>query len=247
MLTSLRRHGLLGSAIATVVAFAILVALGNWQMQRKSWKDGLLAQIAERTHAAAVDVTDADPESLRTGDAEYSHVRVTGRFLHDKEQYLWAPDAKLGPGYHVYTPLQTAAGALVWINRGWVPEGLRDGASRIAGQIADAVTLSGLYRAPITDAGAFAPDNDAQRRVYYWRNLAGMHADAFGAEKASVRPYFIDADAEPANPGGWPKGGVTFVELPNRHLEYAITWYGLAGTLLAVYAAFAATRLKRER
>jgi surfeit locus 1 family protein len=56
---------------------------------------------------------------------------------------------------------------------------------------------------------------------------------------------FIDADAEPANPGGLPKGGVTMVDLPNRHLEYAITWYGLAGTLLAIYAAFVVARVRR--
>ena len=57
-------------------------------------------------------------------------------------------------------------------------------------------------------------------------------------------PYWIDADARPEPPGGFPKGGVTRVDLPNRHLEYAITWYGLALTLIGVYLAFAASRLR---
>ena len=54
MLRSLRQNGLVGSAIATAAAFAMLMALGSWQMQRKAWKEGLLAQIAERTHAPPV-------------------------------------------------------------------------------------------------------------------------------------------------------------------------------------------------
>ena len=57
-------------------------------------------------------------------------------------------------------------------------------------------------------------------------------------------PSAIDADAEPEPPGGLPKGGVTRVALPNRHLEYALTWYGLALTLIGVYLAFAISRLR---
>jgi surfeit locus 1 family protein len=58
-------------------------------------------------------------------------------------------------------------------------------------------------------------------------------------------PVTLDADAEPAPPGGLPRGGVTRLALPNRHLEYALTWYGLGLTLIGVYAAFAAARLGR--
>ena len=57
-------------------------------------------------------------------------------------------------------------------------------------------------------------------------------------------PFWIDADAQPEPPGGLPKGGATRLDLPNRHLEYAITWYGLALTLIGVYLAFAAGRLR---
>ena len=57
----------------------------------------------------------------------------------------------------------------------------------------------------------------------------------------------IDAEAEPQTPGGWPKGGITLVHLPNRHLEYALTWYGLAAALLAIYGIFAHGRLRGEQ
>jgi surfeit locus 1 family protein len=250
MLTSWRRFGLLGPTIATALAFALLMSLGTWQMQRKAWKEGLLAKIAERTHAAPVPLADVVAErsaSFPEGyDPEYRHVSVNGRILHDKEQYVWAPDANAGAGYHVYAPLQPGGGdKVVWVNRGWVPEQRRDPATRAEGQVAGEVSLTGLYRAAPREKGSFTPDGDAGRRVYYWRDLTGMQAAAFGGAGPQAEDYFIDADAAPANPGGWPKGGVTLVDLPNRHLEYAITWYGLAATLLAVFAAFVVTRVRR--
>jgi surfeit locus 1 family protein len=58
-------------------------------------------------------------------------------------------------------------------------------------------------------------------------------------------PFIVDAELDPGLPGGFPKGGVTRLELPNRHLEYALTWYGLAAALVAVFAAFAVTRWRQ--
>lgn len=251
MLTRLKERGLIWPSLATLIAFAMLMALGTWQMQRKAWKEHLLAQIAERTRAAPVLLsnvlgllTASMPEPY---DPEYTRVSVTGRFAHEKEQYLWYPDKERGAGYHVYTPLRVAPERIVWINRGFVPEALKDAGQRVAGQVAGDVTVTGLYRRAPNEAGAFVPDNDTGKRLYYWRSLKDMQTAAFGSDGVAAMPLFIDADAAPANPGGWPKGGVTLVDLPNRHLEYAITWYGLAGTLLAVYAAFVVARLRRDR
>jgi surfeit locus 1 family protein len=91
--------------------------------------------------------------------------------------------------------------------------------------------------------GFFTPDNDAGSNVWYWRDLNGLMASAFGDSGPAAVPLFLEAEA-PA-PGGWPKGGATLVELPNRHLEYAITWFGLAFALAAVFAAYAVPRLGR--
>jgi surfeit locus 1 family protein len=49
--------------------------------------------------------------------------------------------------------------------------------------------------------------------------------------------FFIDAGPTPS-PGGLPVGGVTIVDLPNNHLQYALTWYGLAAALAAVTGAW---------
>lgn len=252
MLRLLRQNELLGSAVATVLAFAMLMALGTWQMQRRAWKEGLLAQIAERTHAAPVPLADVISNMTATFeqpyDPEYVHVTVSGRFHYDKEQFFWAPDPDAGSGYHVYTPLEYAPNTVVWVNRGFVPLERKAPETRIAGQVAGDVTVVGLVRMPIINKGTFTPENEPSHQMYYWRSLGEMHGAAFGTlDDVAKAPFFIDADAEPANPGGLPKGGATFVDLPNRHLEYAITWYGLAGTLLAIYAAFVLARVRRPK
>ena len=74
--------------------------------------------------------------------------------------------------------------------------------------------------------------------------MAGMRARLARAGLPEAVPVFVDAEARPANPGGWPRGGTTVLKLPNRHLEYAVTWFGLAATLIGVFGAFAVARLR---
>ena len=76
------------------------------------------------------------------------------------------------------------------------------------------------------------PDNEPGKQLYFWKDLEEMAAQAAIPTEKLV-PFFLDADAAP-NPGGWPKGGVTQINLPNNHLSYAVTWYGLAAVLLVV-------------
>ena len=80
--------------------------------------------------------------------------------------------------------------------------------------------------------------------MWFWRDFEGMIDAAFraGSRPTEVIPLFIDAEG--AAPGGWPKGGVTELKLPNRHLEYALTWFGLAVALLAIFAVYVAGRLR---
>ena len=240
MLTTVRRTGLLWPAAMTLVLLALLIGLGTWQLQRKAWKEALLADIAARTTQVPADIGDA---IFATGAARvlpYTRVRLTGRFLHDKERF-WFADGRLGSGFHVFTPLQLAGGGLVWINRGYIPAHLKDPATRAAGQIAGAVTVIGLVRAP-GERNSFTPANDIAHNVWYWRDLAVLDASAFTPDVNSA-PVMVDAEVEPANPGGWPEGGTAIVSLPNRHLEYALTWYGLAATLVGVFLVYARGRV----
>ena len=241
-----QRARLVWPAVCTLAALAVLIGLGTWQMQRKAWKEGLLDAIAQRVNAAPVPLEMAARRWTGGEDLEYLRVTARGRYHHDKERLLYAP-GKEGPGFHVFTPLETADGRYLFVNRGFVPDALKDPATRAAGQPQDEVEVTGLLRHP-AEQGWFTPANEPARNLWFWRDLDGMAASVLGREQARAFPFFLDE--QPRESGGaasqWPRPGVTRLDLPNRHLEYALTWYGLAGTLVAVYLAFAIGRLRRS-
>jgi surfeit locus 1 family protein len=225
-----------------VIGLAVLVSLGLWQLERRQWKEGLIAAIAARATAQPIPLSEAS-ERIRSGlDVEYLRVRARGHFLNDKERFFYATDPVLGPGYHVYTPLEVAGGnAVLFVNRGFVPEALRAPGTREPGRVQGEAEVTGLLRVP-RKKGFFVPDNDPAANMWYWPDLAGLVRSVF---EGSAPPYVAAVlEAEAPAPGGWPRGGATRLVLPNRHLEYAITWFGLAVALLSVFVAFAATRLR---
>jgi surfeit locus 1 family protein len=230
--------------VAALPALAILLVLGTWQMQRLTWKEGLIAQINARVHQPPMPLVDA--EKLPPGSREYARVKVRGTFRHDVEQLVWEPDQRQGPGYHVYTPLRRDDGRFILVNRGYVTEALKSPSSRGQGQLPGEVEVIGLLREPPA-RGAFDPNRDARTGVWYWRDFDGMTHAALGADASKAVRYFLDAETMPANPGGWPQGGTTRLTLPNRHLEYALTWYSLAATLVGVLIAFIISRLRARQ
>jgi surfeit locus 1 family protein len=227
----------------TLLGLALLVGLGHWQLERKAWKEDLIATIAQRTKEEPVELLTAYSATYPSNlGFEYTRVKARGRFHHDKERYYYAPDPELGPGYDVYTPFRLAGdGPAIFVNRGFVSEALKDPAKRPPGQIDGEVEVVGLLRTPGAK-GFFTPDNDAERNLWYWPDFDGMLGSAFGGDRPPAIPVLLEAEA-PA-PGGWPKGGATRIDLPNRHLEYAITWFGLAAALACVFAVYAWPRLR---
>lgn len=242
MLHRLRQSGLIWPTLFALTGVILLAGLGTWQVQRKHWKEDLLARIAARVSAEPTALARAAEQSRAGGDIEYLHVLAKGRFHHGQERYLYAPAAS-GLGWHVYTPLELQPASIVWVNRGFVPDRNKAPASRTAGEVTGEVEVRGLIRQR-RSKGLFTPQNDAQHNLWYWPDLAGLTASAFKPGTVETLPFSIDADAVPAPPGGLPRGGVTRIDLPNRHLEYAVTWYGLALTLIGVYVAFALGRLR---
>jgi surfeit locus 1 family protein len=203
--------------------FLGLLALGTWQVERRSWKLDLIERVDRRVAAEPVAPPGpADWPAVNANDDEYRHVRVAGTFLNDRETQVFASTA-LGGGYWVVTPLRADEGMVVLVNRGFVPTEKRDPATRAASEIDGPVIVTGLLR--ITEPkGGFLRANDPAAERWYSRDVAAIAA-ARGLGDAA--PYFIDADATP-NPGGLPVGGLTIIAFANSHLVYAITWYGLA-------------------
>lgn len=225
-------HPRLAPTLFTVPALLILLGLGTWQVQRLHWKEGLIAQRAAMVAAPPI----APPQTLAEAEAnQFRHVADDGALLNDKEIYLAATSDSGESGYQVLTPLREAGGRIVLVNRGFVPLELKDPKKRGAGELSGTVHIAGLLRTPPAEKPTwFLPDNRADLNLWFWVDLPAM-AKAAGVPDAA--PFYIDADKTP-NPGGWPKGGVTRLELPNDHLQYAITWYALAVALIVIYALY---------
>lgn len=224
------------------LAFVILIGLGTWQVERLRWKEALIAMITERTHAAPLPLADIEARFRSIGDVDYTPVTATGTFVHAGERHFLATWQGQS-GFYVYTPLVLDDGRIVFVNRGFVPYDLKDPAKRPEGQVAGKVTIIGLARNPLTGKpSSLVPDNDLRKNVFYWKDRDAMAGSAGLRSGAEIVPVFIDAGDAP-NPGGYPVGGVTMIEMPNSHLQYAVTWYGLAAALLAVMAV----RFRRRR
>jgi len=217
--------------VAMLIAMALLVLLGNWQMRRLAWKEALIAEVNERVDLSPVPLDEALRQSAPT-EIEYTHVTVRGHFDHAREVQVFGQDLEGVPGYFIYTPLVREDGPAVIINRGFVPEALKDPAARPEGQVSGEVTVDGLVRLTRT-ANIFQPANVPASGDWFVASLDEM---AGYMDEGAVAPVFIDAGPAP-NPGVWPRGGETRITFRNPHLGYALTWYGLAAALLAVYIA----------
>ena len=236
-----RKAGLVVPAIVALVVLGILMSLGTWQLQRKAWKDQLLADMATRMAAPPVDIGLGIFNIGAEKALAWTKVRLTGRFRHDKERF-WFADGRLGSGFHVFTPFEVAANQVVWIDRGYIPAALKDPTARAMGQIPGEVTITGIVHIS-GEKNSFTPGNDVAGNVWFWRDLPTLQASAFVAEVIAA-PVMVD-DMLKAAPGGWPEGGLEQLPQPhNRHLEYAVTWYGLAATLIGVFFAFTRERLR---
>ena len=224
-----------GLTVAVVILTAILVALGVWQTERLSWKLNLIATMDRKMHAPPIAVDSASLKAV--ADDNYTHVTLKGRFDNGKEAYVFTTNPDLGAVYHVLTPFQTDAGHVYLVDRGMVPPAKRDPNTRKEGEIEGETQVVGIWRAP-DPPGSFTPKPNLMNRIWYGRDLNGI---ALADDVRLAAPVVIEADATPV-PGGWPKGGQTVVNLPNNHLSYAMTWFGLAAGLVGVYLAYHASK-----
>jgi surfeit locus 1 family protein len=228
--------GLVKLTIATLLGVALLIGLGVWQLQRLQWKEGLIAQVAARTEREPITLDRAIALAREGRDLTYTPVTAEGRYHHTLERYLYALSPEGEPGWHVITPLETVTGTMLLVDRGFVPDALRDPATRKQGEVLEVVTVTGLVR-PSEQPNIFVPDNEPEQNQWFSLDLPAMSRSMFPGGTVQVAPFFLEAKVDDV-PGGWPRGGQTRLTFPNNHLQYAIIWFGLAGCLVVIYGVF---------
>jgi surfeit locus 1 family protein len=226
----------------TAIAFSMLIGLGVWQLSRLEWTQSLTTRIEERMAEQPVTLTDAQQAWKKNRDVEYLRLRFKGQFRHDAESHYFTV-IKGKTGWRVITPLETPGGQIVMVDRGFVPATKKDPRTRAQGQVKGQQTVIGLARATGIK-GTFSPETSLEKNNWFWRDLNGMvEANLLASDRARVMPFFVEQEVSNI-PGGWPRGGVTQVQLSNRHLQYAVTWFGLAAALLGVFAIHLHGRLR---
>ena len=238
-----RKRGVVLPLLFLGLVLAVLVALGTWQLERKAWKEALIAELDGKLAAPATDLPPRERwKQLDQAKDEFRHVAFPAEFLPGEEALVYTSGSSLradvtGPGYWVFSPARLTGGSIVLVNRGFVPEGRQDPKTRSQGQPAGVVEVAGALRWP-EQRGSFTLQDEPEKGIWFTRDPAGMakakHWDANA-------PFYVDQEAPPA-PGGLPKVGPLKPALPNRHLEYAVTWYGLALVILIAALFFARGR-----
>ena len=218
-----RSRRLLVPGLTTLAMLVVLCGLGTWQVQRLAWKTGILAQVDAAEARPAVPLP-ADP-------APFLKVRVDGRFRGDLAALYAAEvhDLRDGPvmGGQLIVPLERAGADTILVDRGWVPQGRRD-------PIPDgAMSVEGFVH-PAEQPGLFAARDDPVARHFYT-----MDPPAIGAALGLQVAPFVLVAMGPTPPQGYPDPAQHLPRPPNNHLEYAITWYGLAVVLLVIFCLYA--------
>ena len=232
--------------VCMIAGLTVLCALGTWQVKRLFWKEELIARVNARIALAPMPLDEFLERQMLEDNWPYSPVIAIGIFDHTKEVYFYATDKKGAAGWNVHTPMRLANGKLLIVNRGFVPFSFKNPDERLDGQVQGKQTVTGLVRVPLeAKPNSFIPDNALDKREFYWRSLPQMASLMAESEAEEFVPFFMDAN-DAANPGAWPRGGTTILSFPNNHLQYAVTWYGLALTLLGVGGYFLYTRRQSQ-
>jgi surfeit locus 1 family protein len=232
-------------AVFILIALGVLVALGTWQLERRAWKEALIAELDRKLSAPPADLPARERwPQLDAGTDEFRRVAFPAEFLPGEEALVYTSGSSLrpdvsGPGYWVFAPARLAGGSLVIVNRGFVPEGRQDLKTRGEGRARGVIDIVGVMRWP-EQRGPFTPKDEPAKNLWFARDPAAMAA---AKNWGNVAPFYVDQEA-PLPPGGLPRAGPLKASLPNNHLQYAVTWYGLALVILIAGLVFLRARAR---
>ena len=227
---------MLWPSIFSIVTFIILCSFGTWQLKRLYWKEALIQRYITESQSNPI----SNPsEFSKSKINEFKAVEIFGKFLHINEIYITGKTYEGNAGFHVVTPFEMENNKIILINRGWVSEGYKDPKKRKFSLTEGQINLKGIIRYP-QKKGYFVPENDGENG--FWFTIIPNQIFKFVKINSNfvIKDYYIDAlrleekITLPIGVDGKPN-------LRNQHLSYAITWYGLALSLLFVYFSYHAS------
>jgi cytochrome oxidase assembly protein ShyY1 len=242
-----RRHGTAGFGVFTLLMVAVFVGLGLWQLQRRVEKHALIAALTERLAAAPGPLPSASQWSALTpGRDEFRRVSFAATYQSRPDAMVYSSGSSVredisGPGTWAFLPARLPSGQTIVVNAGFVQNTMQDRAQQdraVARLITnEPVTLTGYIRFP-ESAGMLTPPENPAKRLWFTRDhLAMARALGWGERGRPVAPFYIDLE-QPAPASGIPKPGPLQVHLKDDHLQYAVTWFALAGAVVIAFAVW---------
>ncbi len=232
-----------GFSLFTLVMLAVFIGLGVWQLERRVEKHALIAALTERL---AVEPVPLPPPSewnrLTPPKDEFRRVRFTASYTAGPGAMVFSSGSAVrddvsGPGTWAFMPAQLSGGQIVVINAGFVPNAMQDPAvqDRAVSQLAigKPAELTGYLRFP-RKAGMLTPAASPAKRLWFTRDQLEMSRLLGWGD---VAPFYIDLE-QPVPPNGIPSPGPLHVHLKDDHMQYAITWFALAGAVLIGFFAW---------
>ena len=225
--------------LASALGIAVLCAIGVWQLQRLAWKQALIDEIAARAAAPPMTLAVALAADDAAGDIDFMKVAARGTYLPAETKYL-IQTFDAGPGWQVVTPLRSSDGIVVLVDRGVVPDAMR---STVATP-AEPVELIGIVRRHGEERGPFTPDNDDVQNIWYWWDVPAMLAMSDIPADLKVAPFVVQL-LPAAGDTSFPRPQAPDAGLRNNHLQYAMTWFGLALVLAAIATLYVRGQMKK--
>jgi surfeit locus 1 family protein len=228
-----RKRSIFGLALITLVMVSVLAGLGVWQLHRKDEKHALIAALTERLAAAPIALpSSAEWKSFEPSRDEFRRVTLTATFDAKPDAMVYSSGSAVredvsGPGTWAFLPARLPEGGAVVINAGFVQNTMQDRAQQdraVTRLVTGApLKLTGYIRFS-ERPGWFTPHEDTAKRLWFLRDHLAM---AQALDWGAVAPFYIDLES-PVPASGVPKPGPLAVHLKDDHLQYAITWFGLA-------------------
>ena len=230
----------IGLTVATAIGLAILISLGVWQLQRLKWKEGVLAKIAALQSAPAQPLGPVLARAARGEDVEYTRVAVNCPDPGKTQPLVYGYTLREGvTGWRLMTMCHLAGAPYdsILLDRG-VIDRFAGTLAPSAGRFPDPVAVTGVLRAvakaPLQGAATYQEEGDITAVMAL--DPVSLAYVAQQSETKTPAPYLLAVDREtPAPPGVTP--APLPLNIPNNHRNYALTWFGLAAALAAVYAA----------
>ena len=223
--------------VLSLICLVILIWLGLWQVQRLRWKEGLIRHIA----ALKTEAPRPLAETLAGGDTDFVRVAF------DCPDLIGRPRLRLygvqggQTGYRLMAacPIKAAGAASVLVDLGFEGQSLSADTPAPCLKTPQAKPLAGpvtgVLRQP--DPRTFVtPPDDPQHNMWFARDLPAM-ARALGERTSAPAFVALEPGSAIALDGCPVVQAPVPSDLPNNHLQYAITWFGLAAALVGVYVA----------